>query len=218
MRIPFNYPNQSGSIRFSLLLLAVVGFLFWSGGQGLYTALSNRKPTVMGYDQYVKEKPNSAWISLTNCILDMTDASYRTVKGSSTPMELFIPVHGVEEKSQQIQVMLATKSPELMATLREMQGLKSEQDATAWALKNQERVFPHRDVSGLVRFGLDMNEKDRSKIKELQANLANDFIILDDGKAPSLGKSLGFLVGGVMVLGIIIMMFLRNRQASATDV
>jgi hypothetical protein len=210
--------HSSGSVRLFLVFLAIVGALFWIGSQGLYTALTNRRPAVMGYDDYVKTKPTAAWLSLTNCTLDLSDASYRTVSGGTKPLELFVPVHGAGEKTEEVHVLLSTKSPDLMRTFMEIQGLKSEATAMAWMLKNHDRAFPKRDIQGLVRFGIEMKDKERRKLANLQSNLTKDFIILDDSKQPELMKSLGFLIGGVAALGGGIMFMRRNRETAATEI
>ena len=71
-----------------------------------------------------------------------------------------MPVKSLETRTnREVAVLLATRDPGLMATLAEMQNLKSETEGTEWVLKNKDRVFPRRDVQGLVRFGIDLNDK-----------------------------------------------------------
>jgi hypothetical protein len=212
-----NPASSNGSVRLILFFIIIIGALFWFGGQGLYTALTNRNPTVMSYDDYVKTKPTSSWLSLTNCTLDLSDASYKSIRGSKTPTELFIPIHGADESNEVIYVLVATKSPELLKTMAEIQALNSEKDAITWMIKNRERAFPKRDVSGLVRFGIEMDDKDRRKLANLQSNLAKDFIILDDGKEPEMIKSLGLLGVGVAAIVGGVAFLRRNREPSAAD-
>jgi hypothetical protein len=59
-------------------------------------------------------------------------------------------------------------------------------------------VLRVRDISGLVRFGIDADSKTRDKLAGLRMRLAKDFIILDEGKKPELGLSLILLVIGLI--------------------
>ena len=205
--------NNSGSIRLWLIFIVIIGMLFWAGGQGLYVSLTNRTPTVLSYDDYAKSNSKASWLAITNCMLDLADASYRTTSGSTVPTELYIPVTGLGDKSDQVRVLLATKSSRMILALAELENKKTESEALAWMMKNHELAFPKNGVKGLVRFGLDMKEKDRSKLLKLQPNLTKDFIILDDGQEPSLVKSLGMIAGGVALLGVGGFMILRKKDA-----
>jgi hypothetical protein len=61
-------------------------------------------------------------------------------------------------------------------------------------------MYPTRDVRGLVRFGIDLQEKDRNKLDSLDQNLASDFIIIDEGKKPELGVSAAMFFVGLLLL------------------
>ena len=159
---------RAGFGRAVWFFIAIVIGLFWMGGQGIYTALMNRNPTMMSYDDYLRAKPKATWLMLTNCVLDLSNAAYKSYAGSKQPTELYVPVRSlVTRTNRQVAVLLATRDPALMATFSEMQNLNSETKPTDWVLKNKDRVFPHRDVQGLVRFGIDLDDKDRRRLAKL---------------------------------------------------
>jgi len=70
------YSRESGSVRLVLILAIVVIGLFWAGGQGLYTYFTNRKPTAISYQDYLKNKPKKLWLMLTNCVLNLPGLLY----------------------------------------------------------------------------------------------------------------------------------------------
>jgi hypothetical protein len=208
----------SGSVRLGFFLIGIIVAMFWAGGQGIYSAISNRNPTVMSYADYVKSKPNSTWLSLTNCVLDLSDSAYRTVGVTKKPLELYVPLHAKGSSNDTVQVVLATRSPELIKTIMEMETLGSRAAAEEWEAKNHDRLFPKRDVSGLIRYGIDLKSYERTKLMGIQANLAKDFIILNEGQKPDLGKSLAFLATGVMAVAGCGLYLKANRQISTDEI
>jgi len=206
-------------VRLVLFLGVIMIGCFWKGGQDLCTALMNTKPTVMSYDDYVQKRPKADWLKLTHCRLILPDAAFKSYGGSRIPTELFIPVEGLDsDKGSKTVVILATRNPEFIATCREMMNLKSESEGMVWALKNHERVFPQRDISGLVRFGIELKDKERAQLAKLQANTVQDFIILDDGSKPSLASGLGFSGAGFMMLVGGIAFLRRSRDDSPAEI
>ncbi len=216
--------RRQGSIRIGLFFLGITVALLWMGGQGLYIAMANRKPTVVGYDEYVKTRPKATWLVLTNAVLDLSDSSYKSVRGGNRPIELYVPVRlkpsDLEDKDrvpEKVHVLLATKDPQLMTTFMEMDKLKSDEEAEAWFAKNVERAFPRRDVKGVVRFGIDLKEKESRQLAQLQPNLATGFIILDDSKEPEFGKSAGLLLAGMMCVAGGVFFVRRSREETSAD-
>jgi hypothetical protein len=212
------YSRQSGASRLGCLFIVIIIALLWAGGQGIYTAVSNSSPTVMSYAQYVQTKPNSDWLKLTNCVLNLSEASYKSYAGSQRPTELFIPVQRRISDSGKVHVLLATKDEELISTFMEMQNLPRSTDIMEWASQNRDRIFPHRDVMGLVRFGIDMKEKERKKLAKMQESIAQDFIIVDDGGQPSLLQGLGLFGGGLALVFGFVFFQRRSGEVTATDI
>jgi len=193
--------------------------LLWGGGQGLYVALKNRQPTAMSYEEYVKTKPKAEWLVLSNCVLNLPDSSYRASKTSDTPTMLFVPVSVPKNSdSKKVQVILATKDEAMLETMKEMQKQKSSTSALTWILKNSDRCFPKKDISGIVQFGIDQKDSERSKLSKLQGDLADDFIIIQDGEEPKILLSGVIFAGGVLLLlGLISNIFSKKDIDDVID-
>jgi hypothetical protein len=181
--------------------LAAIGalYLMWMGGQGLYTSVKNRAPMELACGSYDEVKPNREWLKLTGCELNVMESSYMEENGKV--VELFIPARGPgEEEGDPIYVLLATDDNELLAVTNEMMKLESEAELMSYFAKHRSKLFFTRDVEGLVRYGVNLDDSDRADLAGLDDTLAADFVIVDDGKKPGFGKSLAFLGGGVALL------------------
>lgn len=215
--------KESGSIRLALILIGITAAMLWAGGQSLYTAAMNRHPTTMSYEEYVKTRPKATWLVLTNCSLHLTESCFKSYYGGKNATELYVPVRslsaeGKKDQKEQIHVVLATKDPNALETFSEMQNLKTEDAAVLWALKNRNRIFMHRNVGGLVQFGINLKDTERRKLANLLQNAADDFIILEEGAQPSFAEGLGLGVGGLMLAGAMILYVRRNREATTADI
>src|SRR6185369_10447791 len=127
--------------------------------------------------------------------------------------ELFIPVGSDEsKKSKEIQVVLATRNPEFIATCTEMQNLHSDAEAEAWLLKNHDRLFPRVDVRGLASFGIDMKETERKKLMDLDSDIVKDFTMIDDGSKPNLKSGLTFCGVGLLSIGAGFLYWRSKRE------
>lgn len=211
--------QEAGSIRLGLILIGITVAMLWSGGQSLYTAAMNRRPTTMSYDDYVKTKPKATWLMLTNCSVRLTEACFKSYYGGKNATELYVPVRSMrpEGRKEKVQIVLATKDPNALATFSEMQNLKTEDAATLWALKNRNRIVMQRNVGGLVQFGINLKDSERQKLANLLQNASDDFIILEEGAQPSLTEGLGLSTGGLMLAGCMVLYVRRNREPAATE-
>lgn len=79
------------------------------------------------------------------------------------------------------------------------------------------QILVKRDVSGLIRFGMDEDSKTRSKLEGLDMNLAKDFVILNDGEKPDLLKGVLMLAGG-LVLGLYLLRRAGSQPAGPPPV
>jgi hypothetical protein len=207
--------SQAGFVQLTLVFAGIILLLCGLGVQGIYTALKNRNPISMSCEDYARTKPKTAWLAITNCVLDLNDACYATLKYQNVevPTELFIPVRSANSKERmKDNILLATRDPELMKTLRELESLPSKAKLEAWLTRNANRLLVHRDVKGLVQFGVEMKTQERRKIAQLQENLTPDFIILDEGKKPELKHSIGFLALAAVLTVISIVFFKRSNR------
>ena len=184
--------------------IAAIGalYLMWMGGQGLYTSVKNRAPMELACEHYDDVKPNKEWLRLTGCELNLMESSYMEENGKA--VELFIPARGPgEQEGDPISVLVATDDKELLALTNEMMNFETEAQLMRYFSMNRSKLYFKRDVQGLVRYGVDLDDSDRAELAGLDAALASDFVIVDDGKDPAFGKSLGFLGGGIVLfLGV----------------
>ena len=181
--------------------LVVFGALYmvWMGGQGLYTSIKNREPMELACGHYGEVKPNREWVKLTDCELDVMESSY--MEESGKVVELFIPARGPgEEEGDTIDVLVATKDAELLAAVNQLVLLESEVELTRFIAERGRELHVIRDVQGLVRYGVDLDESDRADLQGLDGNLAEDFVIIDDGNDPGFMKSVGIFGGGIVLL------------------
>ncbi|GMR22856.1 MAG: hypothetical protein BMS9Abin37_1233 [Acidobacteriota bacterium] len=181
--------------------IAAIGalYLMWMGGQGLYTSVKNRTPMELACENYDDVKPGREWLRLTGCELNVMESSY--VEESGKAVELFIPARGPgEEERDPIYVLVATDDKELLTLTNEMMNLETESELMRYFARNRSKLHFKRDVEGLVRYGVDLDDSDRAELAGFDDALASDFVIVDDGKEPGFAKSLGFLGGGIMSL------------------
>jgi hypothetical protein len=210
--------SESGFVKLALIFGCVIILLFYMGAQGIYTAIKNRNPAVMSCEQFANNKPKAAWLSITNCVLDLNDACYATLKykGAELPTELYIPVRSASAKEPgkeaRDNIVLMTRDPALMKTIYEMEKIPNEKEFKEWLARNADRLLVRRDVKGLVQFGVELKTEERRKLASLQDNLAKDFIILDEGKRPEFKQAIGFLALGAMLVVISIFVIKRSVQ------
>ena len=203
-----------------LVFACVIILLFGMGAQGIYTAAKNRKPVVMSWEDFSRLKPKAAWLAITNCTIDLSSAAYQTLRYQNVevPSELFIPVRSASEKEPvKDTILLATRDPELMKTVREMESQPSREELKEWIARNTDRVFMRRDVKGLVQFGVELDGGEKRKLAKLQNNLAPDFIILEEGKRPQITQSIGYLALGAVFVVISVVVVKRGREPAAAD-
>lgn len=201
-----NFQDQEGSVRLYVALIVVTICLMWAGGQKIYTALGNRKPAVMSYSEYARTKPSASWLVLTNCKLDIPHTCYLTKNGATEAY--YIPVFDPDAPKEKAYVLYKTTDPSISAILKEMDGLKTDDEIRTWLKANMNRVFPRRDVSGLVAFGIESSDN-RQELERVQENMADHFVILNANAQPSLAVGIGFMGAG---LGILCAMVLVVRQ------
>ena len=186
-------------MRLGCIAVLVGGYLLWAGGQGLYTVAKNRKPFEVSCQSYPQVQPSQEWLELTGCSLSLLDASYTETSGSVT--ELFIPARGESDaEGSPVHVLVATKDPELLGLANQLVKIEDQGEMMRFSLEHGDRMFPTRDVTGLVRYGVDLDDDERAQLQGLDDALAENFVILDEGKEPGFGKSLGMFGGGAVLM------------------
>jgi hypothetical protein len=201
--------------RLGCLGVGLAVFLLWSGGQGAYTAITNWNPTRMSCQDYLRQRPDAEWLQLERCAVNLIEGSYFERNGKIE--ELFMPLRAAEEqesdKGQKVQMLLASKDPELLRLAQQLKDIKDQGEFLRLAVEKRDQIYAQRSVEGLVRFGVDLDKDDREKLANLDKELAPDFLILDEGKRPSFGTSLA-MVGGGLVVGVLLLVGLVSQKSS----
>lgn len=208
MKISDLKTSHSGFISAGCLpYLLMIGLLV-GGAQGLYTALKNRSPLEITVEDYITKKPDAEWVTLKSAHLNLLESAHKERLGKVA--EVFIPVRPKgDAKDAPVHILLSTKNREILDALDDMSNsaetLKQSVEA---ASRHAEKLFVTKDVSGLIRFGINSDDKTRAKLEKLNMNLAADYVIMNDGEKPELMASLIMLV-----LGIILAVYLARRRA-----
>lgn len=198
-----------------VLALVSVAFL-WAGGQGLYTAMRNREPTRLSCQDYSFEALGREWLELDGCELSLIEAAYEDRDGKVT--QLYVPLRNPNraEDDESIHIVLATRDdPELFALTRQLLAIDDDETFRQYVADNRDKLIQTRSVSGLLRYGVDLKEKDRDELKALDQNLVPEFIIVSDGLRPQMGQSLALLgVGLAALLGVVVPLMRRTSAPS----
>ena len=204
-------PNQSqaGGLRGGLLLIILVLGALWYGGQGVYTAYRNQKITSLTLAEYEKQRPDAEWIEFKGAYLDIPETVTMSRKGKIE--SLYIPLRPDAGGDEMIHVVLHTKSMDYLRLADELNTIKSPEEAKKFLLTNMDRIYPKKDVQGLVEFGVNLKEKERSQVEKLNTKLAPNFVIISDGEKPNMP-----LYGGILAAGIVIpLLVLKSRKNAA---
>jgi len=205
---PGKQARQAGAAKGFFLLIVTIGVCLWEGGNKIFTALTNRQPTVMSYDEYAQTQPGARWLVLTNCQLNVFQGAYLYHIGSRDDnlSECYVPVHGVSTPTARTCVLLRTSEPDVLAAAEQIRRLDNISAASSWVSKNPTRAFPKRTVKGVVSSGLDLSLRQRDALERAEKEItATHFIILNANAEPSLGAGITFAMAGLaMLLGMIL--------------
>ena len=202
-------------MKLGCFLTLITVALLWGGGQALYIAVTNRNPTELTCGDYLRTKPSATWVKMTNARIFLTEAMYKESIGRVE--ELYIPVRPANgDGSETCRILLATRDPELIAANERLRALESRPGKLTEA--DIEGFIRLREIQGLVRFGVDLNDKERKKLASLGGNLTPDFVIIDEGKKPDLLKGAGLFAGGLVLSAFLVWRLLKPRAASTIPI
>ena len=188
----------------------------WSGGEGLYLALENQTPTTLSYDDLSRGRPTAKWLMLTNCVLAVHDSAYRVTKsedhnGSGRVTEAFVPVRGAGETNEsRPRAVLATKDPQILSTLDRLRRITNESEYVDFLARHGSFLTLQRPVSGMVSVGAGETGS-RSSLSGSGRSLAGDYILLSEGSRPSVARSLGLVLLGLL-LSVGTLIVARNES------
>lgn len=187
---------QLGCLGYLIAIALILG-----GGQGAYTALKNREPLRMTFKDYHEQRPSAEWVSLSEAQLNLMNSAYVTARTSDEVKEVYIAVEAVGNREDKpAWVLLESDNQELIDlmnnTAAKMNAMKSPEEMTPELVQS---LFPARQISGLVQFGMEADSKTRDKLAKLDLALEKEFIIIKEGDEPNLMASLMMLAGGLLI-------------------
>lgn len=204
--------HPPGFISLGCLGYLIVIALLWGGCQGVYTALKNRQPLEITVAGYIAQKPNAEWVTLKDAQLNLLEAAHKGHLGKIS--EIFIPVRPKGETTEApVHILLSTKDKDIVSALEDFnKPAATKKEVMDAASRHADKLFMQKDVSGLIRFGIDSDDKTRGKLSKLDMNLAPDFVILNDGGSPNLGGSVS-MVG----IGLLVGFFMLRRAGKSAS-
>lgn len=186
----------------SFRVLIAAGLL-WGGGQGLYTALFNLKPIEYSISDYLAAQPDKEWLTITGGSLDIVEMAYTSSKVGDRVKEVFIPLTLPNAKeSDPVKILVASKDPAVLDLATKLKSAKNEIEAMMLFI-TAKTTMEKPAVTGLVRFGIDLKDKETRKLRELNKNLASDFVILEEGGKPNFVVSAVLFLAGLVLLGLM---------------
>ena len=185
--------KEPPSIRWPWMRLIIAAAMLVGGGQGVYTALTNRTPTKVSCAEYAAKRPAAKWLTLSNCAVDPAVAD--KVK------KLYLPLLATEAREgDDAAVVLVTQDSQLSRLRKGPPGANG--------------LMPLNEITGLVKFGIELKERERAEVKRLAERAEPDFVLLDEGEQPRMTMDLGMFAAGLMIALHLLWSFLRRRRAA----
>ena len=200
-------------MRLGCLLPALTLGCLLGGGQGMYTWVTNREPKVYDIDTYLSTNPTAKWVRITGGWVDFSAATYKSF-ANTAPTELYLPVRSTNSPAgAKIQVLVATRDPALLDAMDKTRNMTAV-NALRYLVEHQINPLVHRDVQGLLRYGIESDDKTMRKLKAVNNNLADDVVVLEEGKKPDFALSSALVCIGLLLAGWQIKRAARNSSQS----
>jgi hypothetical protein len=94
------------------------------GAQGLYIGVTNSRPSVMTYQEFLQKKPSSGWIEVSDARLNLLSAISQSNRFTGTISRVYIPVDssaaGENRDDGLIHLLLSTKDKEILQTMKDL--------------------------------------------------------------------------------------------------
>ena len=192
-----NPPAGFTSLGF-LGYLAILALLI-IGGQGVYVALKNPEPLEITVADYLAKKPNAEWMTLKDAEICLAQAAYKARLGRVA--EVFIPIRPVgESMDTPVHILLSSEDPAVAAALKALSKSSAPINKKVDAASQQaDKLFMRQDITGLTRYGILYDLFMRARLAKLNMNLAEDFVILNDGEAPNFTVNVCMVGAGLLI-------------------
>jgi hypothetical protein len=105
------------------LAMLAIG-LIAMGTQGVYVGVTNWTPKVMTYQEFLRKKPTSGWIEISDARLNVLSAISESNRFTGTIKQVYIPVEstaaGEGRADGLIHILLSTKDEAILKTMRDL--------------------------------------------------------------------------------------------------
>ncbi|MEM9451513.1 MAG: hypothetical protein AAGA75_23680 [Cyanobacteria bacterium P01_E01_bin.6] len=196
-----------------------IALLAW-GGQGTYTAVTNREPARYGVRDYLSDQPDTKWLTLEDAQLDLSQASYSQTRVVGTINELYVPVFSQDViDGEPIQIILATDDKDMIQTVKDIEALPHDQTAVLdYVTANRDNIWINREVSGLVKYGFSVDDDTRRDLENIYGfELVDEFAFLQLDAKPNSLLSILSLIGGFTVGGLLLKPLFSGRSPEPTS-
>ncbi len=198
-------------MKYFLLIISLIAIL--GGSQGIYTSVKNPNPTIYNLDSLsTSDTPDKEWITLKNCDINLLNAAYfENTFGNGLAKEIYIPLRSSNNDS--VIALLATKNKNTLDVYNLINSQTDEQKAIEFTEKYKDQVFQENiELSGTVRFGIELDNREHRRLKKISEYIVNDYIIIDYNKKPQKGLYYFIIIIGIVLLLISIIKLRKHNS------
>ena len=193
------------------VFIAVIGVMgLWKGGQDIFVALTNSKPTTATCKDFVEGKVSAYWLHLTDCVVDYRNAVIVYDEGYDPKgdmpevyMNYYAPVfHKGAKKFQAISLLKEVRHRPQKTLMKTLERLKKRggKAYTDFLAKNAKQIRAKESIKGILLFGIDVKSNHMETLKnKIPNSFAKDAKVLQEGRKPmGTGAGMMFLVMGMV--------------------
>ncbi|NIQ93444.1 MAG: hypothetical protein GWN87_03995 [Desulfuromonadales bacterium] len=203
--------------RFRFTLVAVCLFLIWLGWTDVELFLRNRQPAEITVEELVAEGPPREWMHVSGGHQDIEQAI--STSGSIDLDALLVPLK-VDPADERIHVLFETRNPEIMKLFSTYHfKTDSALEKEAFIKEHSQEFHARRDITGMLITGL-IATSNRDKLLSLtemtDLPVAEDVILISEGKTPATMRGFFFLGTGLLGLIFIVLQWRKKARNGGT--
>ncbi len=187
-----------------LFLYFLSAIFLAASGQIFYVVIKNPNPITISIKDYLTNKSNAQWVTLTKVRLDLNKSIYSTGKYLRSIKQVYIPIISSEANSPKSNLYIKTDNKDLKAIMRREKSGTDTKRTKADIQKIAKEWLNKKSVKGLIQIGLDSDSKVESQIIKLSG--MKDIRILELNASPVPWPA------GVVGIFLAIGAFLRARK------
>jgi hypothetical protein len=198
------------------LVLLLTGLLLLSIGlHDLYRLSGARQQSVVTCEQFVRQRPQSAWLRVTGCEIDYVGAGFRESGGRVD--ELVFPVRPAgHPRTEPAALVAATRDQGALAIAQGTIGGGREPDQEQFLvmmLKIVTALRASREIEGVARTGVLERLQARRLLSGLSAPVTPDAVLVDLHARPRVLVPAVLTGAGALAIVIAAVLSLRRRVA-----